>query len=141
MTSDKETKHMARQKTMQDSMFDLLDGAAAALGGVGEKHEVLFVGDTVVNCRKLAGKLNMQPGFLCHYEEHGREVPADTDTIVLATHDPEILTRVKNKANGADVIVMTEGAVPGYVTDLFPEHFVAWNTAAAFGHITKAIDA
>lgn len=133
-----DSKRMDRQKTLQDGLFSMLDEAADALGDVGEKHEVLFIGDTVVNCRNLAGKLNMQPGFLCHYEEHGEKVPRDTDTIVLATHDPVILTRVKEKANGASIIVMTEGEVPSYVMDLFPDHFIAWNTSAAFGHITEA---
>ena len=133
-----DTQHIKRQETLQDGLFSMLDAATDALGDVGDKHEVLFVGNTVVNCRKLAGKLNMQPGFLCHYEELGEKVPHDIETIVLATHDPVILTRVKEKSNGASVIVMTEGEVPSYVGDLFPDHFLAWNTSAAFGHITKA---
>ncbi len=136
-----DTRRMKRQETLQDGMLTKLAEVEAALHGVGDKHEVLFIGDTVVNCRKLAGKLNMHPGFSARYEEHGREILPDTGTIVLATHDPEILTRVKSKANGAGVVIMSADGVPGYVNDLFPEAFVAWNTTAAFGHITKAIDA
>ncbi len=137
----RDTKRMKRQETLQDNALSKLAEAEAALHEVGVKHEVLFVGDTVVNCRKLAGDLNMHPGFACRYEEFGGEVPLDTGTIVLATHDPVVVTRVKKKANGADVIVMSQDGVPDYVQKLFPDAFIAWNATAAFGHITKAIDA
>lgn len=137
----RDTKRMKRQETLQDNALAKLAEAEAALHDVGVKHEVLFVGDTVVNCRKLAGDLNMHPGFACRYEEFGSEVPLDTGTIVLATHDPVVVTRVKKKANGADFIIMSTEGVPEYVRELFPDAFVAWNTGAAFGQITKAIDA
>jgi hypothetical protein len=105
---------------------------------VGDKHEVLFVGDTVMNCRELAGKLNMQPGFSCHYEEFGEKVDHDTDTIVLATHDPVVANRIKEKGNGADVVIMAQDGVPTAITELFPDSALAWNLNAAFGIITQA---
>lgn len=135
----KDTQRMKRQETLQDNALSKLAEVEAALHDVGKKHEVLFIGDSVINCRRLAGQLNMHPGFSCHYEQHGEKVPEETHTIVFATHDLEVLDRVKRKANGVSIVVMTQDEPPpSEVTELLPEAFVAWNFPAAFGHITKA---
>lgn len=134
----KNTQRMKRQDTLQDGMLAKIAEAESALHDVGEKHEVLFVGEAVMNCRKLAGMLNMQPGISCKYDEVGAEIDPDTDTIVLATHDPVVVTRVKTKVNGAEVVIMSAEGVPECISDMFPDCFIAWNFPAAFGHITKA---
>jgi hypothetical protein len=133
----KDTQRLNRQDTLQDGMFAKMAEVEAALHGVGEKHEVLFIGNTVVNCRKLAGKLNMFPGISCRYEQFGEKVPHDTDTIVIATYDPAILDHVKEIANGASIVIMSQDGVPPEVLERFPKHFIAWNPTAAFGHITS----
>lgn len=134
----KDTQRMQRQETLQDNALAKLAEAEAALHNVGVKHEVLVIGDTVLNCRELSGKLNMHPGFSVRYEEFGEKVPEDTDTIVLATHDPEIAERVKDKTNGASIVIMSQEGVPQEVHDMFPGSFVAWNIHTAFGHIIGA---
>lgn len=135
----RDSQRMEKQETLHDGMLAKIVEAEAKLHGIGgEKHEVLFVGDTVLNCRKLAGLLNMQPGISCRYEEFGAKVLPDTATIVLATHDPVILGRVKKNLNGADIVIMSQDGVPQLIQDMFPNCFVARNFPAAFGHITKA---
>ena len=135
----KDTQRMKRQDTLQDGMMSQIAELEGALHDVGEKHEVLFIGEEVMNCRKLAGMLNMQPGISCKYDEIGAEVDPETDTIVLATHDPVVVTRVRQKANGADVVIMSTEGVPEVISEMFPDCFIAWNFPAAFGHITKAV--
>jgi hypothetical protein len=134
----RDSERISKQETLQGGMLAKIAEAEKALDGIGEKHHVLFVGETVVNCRKLAGSLNMHPGFSCHYEEFGEAVPDDTGTIVLATHDLAVLQRVRERSNGAAVVIMSEDGVPAEVQELFPQGFVAWSFPAAFGHITGA---
>jgi hypothetical protein len=132
-----DTERLKKQETLQDGMLDMIAQAEAALDNVGDRHHVLFVGEDVMNCRQLAGMLNMQ-GFACHYEERGDTVPEDTDTIVLATHDMEVVRRVKELANGTKhFVVMSKDGVPQEVLDTFPGIFTAWNFPGAFGHIQK----
>jgi hypothetical protein len=133
----RDSKRFEKQETLHDGMLSKIAQAEAALHDVGgEKHEVLFVGEDVVNCRRLAGRINMHPGFSCQYEQFGEKVCPSIDTIVFATYNPEVLDRVKPHIEGRRIVLMMNGTPPpDEVKAQFPDHFVAGSEMGAFGHI------
>jgi hypothetical protein len=133
----RDSKRFEKQETLHDGMLSKIAQAEAALHDVGgEKHEVLFVGEDVVNCRKLAGRINMHPGFSCQYEQYGEKVNPDIDTVVLSTYNPEVLARVKPLVGERRVVIMMNGhPPPDEVKEQFPDHFVAASETGAFGLI------